>query len=126
MKVSASGNRLAIGLLLCGTIWLALSVSGVLRVSPVQFPAWVAFLVASGIVAGPTILISARARHWSIHFVAAFVFLACLFVFPWFYDQNPLFYWLTIVFVYLEIFWLIPLYKRGRVTVRRDARTIDP
>lgn len=106
MSDPASGNRLASGLLLCGTVWIAIRVSGLLRVSPVKFPAWAGFLVALGILAGPAIFTLAQSLPWGIRLIAAVVFLGCAFVFPWFYDQLPIYFWLTMLLVYVEVFGL--------------------
>jgi hypothetical protein len=114
MSGPASGNRLATGLLLCGTVWIALRVSGLLRVSPVRFPAWAGFVVALGILAGPAIFALAQSVHWVIRLIAAVVFLGCAFVFPWFYDQLPIYFWLTTVLVYLEVFGVIPVLLKRR------------
>jgi Zn-dependent protease with chaperone function len=114
MRRTASGNRFAIGLLLCATIWMALRVSGLFRVSPVRFPAWAGFVVAVGILAGPLILTIAQSLHWFIRLVAGALFLGCAFVFPWFYDQLPLYFWLTMLFAYVEVFGVVPLLSRRR------------
>jgi hypothetical protein len=112
---AASGNRFAIGLLLCGTIWMLLRVSGLFQVSPVRVPAWVGFFAAAGILAGPAILTLAQSVHWVLRIITAVVFLACAFIFPWFYDQFPICFWLIVSLGYVEVFWLIPLLlKRSR------------
>jgi hypothetical protein len=113
MTRPASGNRLAIGLLLCATIWMVLRVSGLFRVSPVQLPRWAGVVVALGILAGPVTFTLAQSLHWRIRLFAAGVFLGCAFVFPWFYDQLPIYFWLTMLLVYVEVFWVVPsLLKR--------------
>jgi hypothetical protein len=115
MKHTNAGNGLAVGLLLLGTVWMVLRLSGLFEMSPVQFPRWAGFPIALGILLGPAILICLRSLSWILSIAIAMGFLACAFVFPWFYDQLPLYFWLTIVLAYVEIFWLIPLYmKRGR------------
>ena len=114
MRPRASGNRLATGLLLCGTIWILLRVSGVFRVSPVQFPAWADFFVALGILAGPPIFTFAQSLHWVIRVIPAVVFSGCAFVFPWFYDQLPIYFWLTMLLAYVEVFGVVPLLLRRR------------
>ncbi len=106
--------RFPIALLLCGTIWIALRVSGLFRVSPLQFPAWAGLLVSGGILAGPAVLILPQLLHWVIRLGAAAVFLGCAFVFPWFYDQLPIYFWLTMLLVYVEVFWAIPLLLKRR------------
>lgn len=122
MRHPALGNRFAIGLLLCGTIWIVLKVSGLFRVGPIQFPAWVGFLVALGILAGPAIFTFLQSLHWLILLIAAAVFLGCAFVFPWFYDQFPICFWLTMLLAYVEVFWLIPLVLKRR----KSSRGIEP
>ena len=114
MRHPASANRLAVGLLLCGTIWMALRISGLFRVSPIQFPAWAGLFVALGILAGPAILIFAESLQWVIRLVTAIVFLGCAFVFPWFYDQLPIYFWLTMLLVYVEVFGVVPLLLKRR------------
>jgi hypothetical protein len=104
----ASGNRLAIGLLLCGTIWMMLVVFGLFRVTSVQFHAWVGFFVASGILAGSPIFTFAQSLPWMIRFIVAVIFLGCAFVFPWFYDQLPIYFWLTMLLAYVEVFGIVP------------------
>jgi hypothetical protein len=111
----ASGNRFAIALLLCATIWMVLRVSGLFRVSPVQFPGWAGFVIALGILVGPLFFTLVDSLHWVLRLVVAVVFLGCAFVFPWFYDQLPVYFWLTMLLVYVEVFWVIPsLLKRRR------------
>lgn len=111
-SAASSANRFAIGLLLFATIWMVLKASGLFRVSSVHFPAWAGFLVALAILAGPAVFTLARSLHWVIRLVAAVMFLGCAFVFPWFYDQLPVYFWITMLLVYIEVFWLIPLYLR--------------
>jgi hypothetical protein len=105
----ASGNRLAIGLLLCGTIWIALRISGLFQVSPLPLPAWAGVLAALGFLAGPAVLIVPQSLHWVIRLGVAMVFLGCAFVFPWFYDQFPICFWITMALVYVEVFGVVPL-----------------
>ncbi|MGB6386192.1 MAG: hypothetical protein WBD25_06495 [Terriglobales bacterium] len=115
MKHLGPGSRFAIGLLICCTVWMVLRVSGLFRISPVRFPVWAGFLVALGILAGPVIFTFAQSLHWGIRLIAALVFLGCAFVFPWFYDQLPIYFWLTLLLAYVEVFWIIPsLLKRRR------------
>jgi hypothetical protein len=124
MKRPASGNRLATGLLLCGTIWIVLRISGFFRFSPVQFPAWAGFFVALGIVVGPAIFTLARSLHWVTRLITAVAFLGCAFVFPWFYDQLPMYFWLTMLLVYVEVFGVIPLLlKRRRSSLAEGPQT---
>jgi hypothetical protein len=70
--------------------------------------------VALGILAGPAILTFAQSLHWLIRLVMAVAFLGCAFVFPWFYEQLPIYYWLTMLLVFVEVFWLIPFYSKYR------------
>jgi hypothetical protein len=114
MKKDVSGSRLAIGLLLLGTMWMVLKVSGLLRVSPIHLPAWAELLVAGGVLAGPAILTLVPRLPWVLGLVTAAVFLVCAFVFPWFYEQFPALYWLTILLAYVEVFGLIPLFLKKR------------
>jgi hypothetical protein len=114
MKNVGSGNRFAIGLLICCTIWMVLRVFGLFRVSPVQFPVWAGFFVALGILAGPVIFTFAQSLHWGIRLITAIVFLGCAFVFPWFYDQLRIYFWLTMLLVYVEVFWVIPSVLKKR------------
>ena len=111
---NASANKLAIGLLLCGTIWMALRISGVFQVSPVQLPAWAGVLVALGFLAGPVLLIFPQSLHWVIRLGVAVVFVACAFVFPWFYDQFPIYFWVTMALVYVEVFGVPFLLKKKK------------
>lgn len=112
MKPHSSGNRLATGFLLCGTIWIAVRISGLFQVSPLQLPAWAGVLAALGFLAGPVVLVIPRSLHWVIPLGAAVVFLGCAFVFPWFYDQFPIYFWLTMALVYVEVFGVLPLLLR--------------
>ena len=121
MKNPASGNRLAIGVLLLGTIWMALRISGLFRAGPVHFPSWAGYLVALGIPTGLAIAAFAQGLSRVIRLIAAAVFLVCLFVFPWFYQQFPIFYWLTLVLLYVEVFWFIPFYLKRHRSSRRDT-----
>ncbi len=91
-----------------------LRISGLFRVSPVQFPPWVGFFVALGILAGPAIFTFAQSLHWVIRLIVAVVFLGCAFVFPWFYDQLPIFFWFTMLLVYVEVFGVVPLLLKRR------------
>lgn len=125
MRHPASGNRLAIGLLLCGTIWIALRVSGLFQVSPVQFPAWAGFFVALGILAGPLILTFAKSLQWVVCLIAAVVFLGCAFIFPWFYDQLPIYFWLTMLLVYVEVFCLVPLLLKRRKSLDENPQSAE-
>lgn len=121
---AASGNRFAVGLLLCATVWMVLKVSGLFRLSPVQFPAWAGFLVALGILAGPAIFTFAQSLHWVIRLITAVVFLGCAFVFPWFYDQLPIYFWLTMLLVYVEVFGVVPLLLKRRRSQTGSGRNL--
>lgn len=123
MRRPASGNRLAIGLLLCGTIWMVLRVSGLFRVRPVQFPAWAGFFVALGILAGPAIVALVRSLHWIARLIIFVVFSGCAFVFPWFYDQLPIYFWLTMLLVYVEVFGVVPLLLKRRRRLDEGPQT---
>jgi hypothetical protein len=103
-------------LLLCGTIWIMLRISGLFRVSPVQFPPWVGLIVALGILAEPAIFTFAQSLHWVIRLIVTVVFLGCAFVFPWFYDQLPIYFWLTMLLVYVEVFGVVPLLLKRRAS----------
>ena len=109
-----SGNRFAIGLLLCCTIWLALTVSGLFRISPVHFPGWAGLIVALGILAGPAAFTFMQSLHWGVRLFVAIMFLGCAFVFPWLYNQSPILFWLTALLAYVEVFGVIPLVLRIR------------
>jgi len=114
VRQADAGNRFVIGLLLCVTIWIGLRVSGLFRVSPVQFPGWVGFVVALGLLAGPPIFTLLHSLHWGIRLFVAIAFLGCAFVFPWFYDQRPIYFWITILLAYVEVFGVIPLLLKRR------------
>jgi Ca2+/Na+ antiporter len=114
MRHLSTGNTLAIGVLVCGTMWMVLRVSGVFKVSSVQFPAWAGFLKALGILAGPASVALPQSFHWIARLFMFVLFGGCVFVFPWFYNQLPLYFWLTMLLVYLEVFWAIPLLLKTR------------
>jgi hypothetical protein len=49
---------------------------------------------------------------------AAVIFLACAFVFLWFYDQLPVYFWVKMLLVYMEVFWVIPSLSKRRGSSR--------
>ncbi len=121
MKNPGAGNRrFAVWALVLVTIWMALRISGLLRISPVHFPPWAGYLVTFGILAAPPILTCAEALHWAIRLLAVAGFLVCAFVFPWFYEQFHIFYSVAVVLLlYVEAYWFIPFYlKRHRSSGR--------
>ena len=118
MNSSASGNRLAIGLLVVGAVWMLLRVSGLFRFSPVQFPSWAGIVVGLGVLAGPPVAILAESLHWVGRLIVAAVFLGCAFVFPWFHDQLPIYFWLTVLLLYGEVFGVIPFLLKRRKSAR--------
>ena len=66
------------------------------------------------VLAGPAVFILVQSLHWVLRLIIAVVFMVCAFIFPWFYDRFPVFYWLTILLAYAEIFWLIPILLKRR------------
>ena len=110
----ASGNGFAIAVLLLGTIWMALRVSGLFNASPIPLPAWAGGIVALGVLTGPASVVLLQSSHWIVRLVMFIMFAGCVFIFPWFYDQFPLYFWLTILLVYVEVFWAIPVLLKRR------------
>jgi len=78
--------------------------------------AWVGFFVASGILAGSPIFTFAQSLPWMIRFIVAVIFLGCAFVFPWFYDQLPIYFWLTMLLAYVEVFGIVPSIPKRRTS----------
>jgi hypothetical protein len=112
MRHFAPAGGLAVGLLLCAAIFLTLRISGLLRLSPVQFPNWVGWILALTMLAMPPLLTFAESLHSGVRLIAGVIFMGTTFIFPWFYDQLPICFWVTMLLLYAEAFGIIPLVLR--------------
>lgn len=111
---TTSGIRFALGVLIFAAIWMIVRVSGVFKNGPDRLPPWAFAPVALVVLAGPAIFTLADRVHWMIRLFAALLFFVSGFVFPWFYDRFPLFFWLTVLLAYIEVFWLLPRLLKNR------------
>ena len=112
--------KLAVVILICTFIWLALSVFHVFRTSPVHYPGWVGLVVGVGSLVTP-IFMFVELLHWIVRLIAGLLFFGLTFVFSWFYDQHPTYYCIIMVLLYIESFCIFPLLLRRR---RRQAEQL--
>lgn len=124
MTRSMQGMLYSVAALLLGIAYLLLAASGVLRVSPVRLPTWVGYFVVGGLFLAPAFVFLRRKSHRGVKLLAFVVSLGCALIFPWFSDRFPAWVWLGIVLLlYLEVFWLLPWFKKRREYPDGRSRT---